>query len=390
MRQIFAVLIAVAASCIALLPAGAEDAFETKATQALMIDAGTGAVLYAKDPDTPFPPAALAKLMTMEMVFQAVREGRHSLDDTFVVSENAWRTGGAPSGGSTMFAALKSTIRLEDLIRGVIVQSANDGCIIIAEGFSGSEDKFAAEMTERARAIGLTASVFRNASGLPAEGQVVTARDLVRLGLHIWREYPQFYKYYAQPDFTWNKITQRNRNPLLTMGIGADGMGTGYTEQSGYAIVGSVERGGRRVFAALGGMKSERERAEEAKKMLDWGLSAFEQTNLFAAGEPVGEVMVFGGEKGRVGLAANGPVAVLVPTASRDQVSAKIVYDGPLIAPIERGAQVGTLKVWVGDTLSQEIPLYAAEAVGLGSIHRRALDAVTELLTGWIRGVSSS
>ncbi|WP_189526591.1 D-alanyl-D-alanine carboxypeptidase family protein, partial [Mesorhizobium sp. M7A.F.Ca.ET.027.03.2.1] len=200
-------------------PAGAQ-LFETKAAQAFMIDAETGTVLFSKDADKSIPPASMAKLMTMEVVFNAIKSGRLKLDDTFVVSENAWRKGGAPSGTSTMFAKLKSSIRLEDLIQGVTVQAANDGCIIIAEGMSGSEDNFAAQMTERARQIGLKTSTFVNSTGLPADGQQTTVRELAQLALHLWRDYPDFYRYYGQKDFTWNKISQRNRNPLLAMDIG--------------------------------------------------------------------------------------------------------------------------------------------------------------------------
>jgi D-alanyl-D-alanine carboxypeptidase (penicillin-binding protein 5/6) len=359
--------------------------FETRAGQAFMIDADTGTVLFSKDPDKLIPPASLAKLMTMEVVFHALKSGRLRMDDTFLVSENAWRTGGAGSGGSTMFAALKSSIRLEDLIQGVIVQSANDGCIIIAEGMAGSEENFAQLMTERARRIGLTKSVFKTATGLPAEGQVVTVRELAQLAVHIWREYPEYYRYYSQPNFTWNKITQSNRNPLLSMDIGADGMKTGFTEESGYAIVGSVSREGKRVFAAMSGMATERERAEEARKLLDWGMRAFQRAELFAEGETVGEAQVYGGAKSGVALKAKGPVAIFVPITNRDRLIARIVYEGPIVAPVEEGVRVGSLKVWIGDTLSQETPLYTAEAVGLGALHERALDAVGELMVGWLR-----
>lgn len=359
--------------------------FETKAKQAFMVDAETGSILFSKEADTPIPPASLAKLMTMEVVFHAIKAGRYTLDDTFAVSENAWRNGGAKSGGSTMFAALKSTIRLEELIQGIAVQSANDGCIIIAEGMAGSEENFAQLMTERARELGLTKSVFKNSTGLPVDGQVVTARELVELGMHIWREYPDFYKYFAEPDFTWNKITQRNRNPLLAMDIGADGMKTGYTEESGYAIVGSVSRDGRRIFAALSGMASDRERSEEARKMLEWGMRAFQKTELFADGEEVAEAGIYGGAKSGIALKAQGPVSILVPITNRDRLTARVVYEGPILAPVEEGARIGTLRVWIGDTLSQETPLYAAETVGLGPLHRRALDAVGELLVGWLR-----
>lgn len=359
--------------------------FETRAGQAFMIDADTSTVLFSKDPDKLIPPASLAKLMTMEVVFHALKSGRLRMDDTFLVSENAWRKGGASSGGSTMFAALKSSIRLEDLIQGVIVQSANDGCIIIAEGMAGSEENFAQLMTERARRIGLAKSVFKNATGLPAEGQVVNVRELAQLAVHIWREYPEYYHYYSQPNFTWNKITQSNRNPLLTMDIGADGMKTGFTEESGYAIVGSVSREGKRVFAAMSGMATERERAEEARKLLDWGVRAFQRMEIFTDGEVVGEAQVYGGEKSGVTLKAKGPVAIFVPITNRDRMIARIVYEGPVVAPVEEGVRVGALKVWIGDTLSQETPLYTAEAVRLGALHQRALDAIGELMVGWLR-----
>lgn len=360
--------------------------FETSAGQAFMIDAETGSILFSKDPDKLIPPASLAKLMTMEVVFNAINSGRLSLDDTFYVSENAWRTGGASSGGSTMFAELKSEIRLEDLIKGVIIQSANDGCIIIAEGMAGSEENFARLMTERARALGLERSVFKNSTGLPAEGQYVTVRELAKLALHIWRTYPEFYKFYSHTDFTWNKIFQRNRNPLLRMDIGADGLKTGFTEESGYAIVGSVNRDGKRLFVAMSGLASERVRAEEARKILDWGIRAFEKVELYADGEVVGEAATYGGEKSGVAVAAKGPVSILVPITNRDRLIARIVYDGPVEAPVETGTQIGTLKVWIGDTLSQETPLYAAEDVGKGTLTQRALDAVEELMIGWLRG----
>lgn len=369
---------------LSLAPAAAQ-LFETKAAQAFMIDAETGTVLFSKDADRPIQPASLAKLMTMEVVFHAIKSGRVTPDDTFVVSENAWRTGGAPSGTSTMFAQLKSTIRLQDLIQGVTVQAANDGCIVIAEGFAGSEANFATEMTERARQIGLEKSTFVNATGLPADGQQTTVRELALLALHIWREYPDLYRYYGQKDFTWNKITQRNRNPLLAMDIGADGLAIGRSDASGFGIVGSVSHGGRRVIAAMSGLASDRERAEEARKLLDWGLRSFEKTEIFAKDEVVGEAQVFGGAKSGVALKAKAPVVIFLPIANRDKLTARIVYEGPVAAPVEEGQPVGALRVWIGDTLSQETPLFAAETVGVGSLPQRALDAAKELAVGWLR-----
>lgn len=379
------VVLAVFLTLIAFASNASAQLFETRASQAFMIDADTGTVLFSKDPDALIPPASLAKLMTMEVVFNALKSGRLTMQDEFFVSENAWRTGGAMSGGSTMFAEVRSSITLENLIQGVIVQSANDGCIIIAEGMAGSEENFAQLMTERAREIGMTRSVFKNSTGLPAEGQVVTVRELAMLALHIWTEYPDYYAYYAQPEFTWNNITQRNRNPLLRMDIGADGMKTGFTEESGYGIVGSVARDDRRLFVALSGMESDAQRAEEARKILDWGMRAFDKYQVFAADEIVGEAKVYGGAKGGVGLRSNGPISLFVPLTNRDRLVARIVYDGPVIAPVEEGARVGTLRVWIGEAMSQETPLFAAESVETGKLHQRALDAIEELAIGWIR-----
>lgn len=377
-------LLGLALLALSASPAAAQ-LFETKAATAYMIDAETGTVLFSKQADKPIQPASLAKLMTLEMAFNAVKSGRMTLDDTFVVSENAWRKGGAPSGTSTMFAALKSAIRLEDLMKGIAVQAANDGCIIIAEGFAGSEGNFALQMNERARQIGMPVSTFVNATGLPADGQKTTVREMTQLALRLSREYPQFYPYFTLKDFTWNKITQRNRNPLLAMDTGAEGLAVGASEQDGFALVGALNQGGKRVIAAMSGLANDRERSEEARKLLEWGLRSFEKTEIFAKDEVVGEAAVFGGVKSGVALKAKGPIDLLLPIANRDKVTARIVYNGPLPAPVEAGQPVGTLRVWIGDTLSQETPVFAAETVEVGSLPRRAADAVKELAVGWLR-----
>jgi D-alanyl-D-alanine carboxypeptidase (penicillin-binding protein 5/6) len=378
-RVLLAALIAVAAAGFAQA-----QLFETRAEEAVLLDANTGTVLFAKEPDKRVPPASLAKMMTMEVVFDAIKRGRLTLDDEFLVSEYAWRTGGAASGGSTMFAELNSSIRLEDLILGVIVQSANDGCIIIAEGMAGSEENFALLMTERARKIGLKESVYKNSTGLPAEGQYVTMRDLVKLADHLQREYPGFYKYYSQADFTWNNITQRNRNPLLRMGIGADGVKTGYTEASGYAIVGSVKREGRRLIVAMSGLETLRARAEEARKLLDWGVRAFEPYEIFKKDEVIGNVRLYGGTQLTVPVTVKDDLSILLPITNRDLMKARVVYQGPVPAPVDAGDEIAVLEVRIDDTLTQETPLYAAESVARGPIHRQAFDALTELLLGWI------
>lgn len=375
--------IIIAMSMVISLPAQAQ-LFETRANQALLLDLGSGSVLFSKDADKKIPPASLVKLMTMEVVFNAISLGRLTLDDEFQVSENAWRNGGAQSGGSTMFAELNSSIRLEDLIKAVIVQSANDGCIIIAEGMAGSEDNFARLMTERARAIGLNDSVFKNSTGLPAEGQVVTMRDLVKLAAHIQTTYPQFYGYYSLPSFEWNRILQRNRNPLLSADIGADGMKTGFTEESGYAIVGSTVNGGRRLIVAMSGLESISQRSEESRKMLEWGRRAFEAFEMYKKGAVIGNVRLYGGAATSVAVAPPEDMNVLLPLANSATLKARIIYNSPVRAPIEAGDEIATLRLLLDDQIAMEAPLIAVDSVAKGAIHRQALDALGELATGWI------
>jgi serine-type D-Ala-D-Ala carboxypeptidase (penicillin-binding protein 5/6) len=383
--KIFAGLVLFALSFV--FESRAAELYETRAKQALLIDAETATILFEKNADAPIPPASLAKLMTMEMVFRSLRTGERKPDDLINISENAWKKGGAGSGGSTMFAKLDSDIRLDDLMYAVVIQSANDACIAIAEAFSGTEENFAEAMTARSRQIGLTKSVFKNSTGLPAEGQQVTMRDLLTLARHIWKEYPEFYPIYGQREFEWNKIKQRNRNPLLAMDIGADGMKTGFTDESGYAIVGSSSRNGRRLFMALSGMASERERSEEGRKMLEWGIRAFEKRELFPENEIVGEALVFGGMKQELNLVAKGAISVFVPVASADLLNAKVVYQGPINAPIETGAKIGKLQVFVGERLLREAPLYAGESIATGNLPQRAKSAAYELMTGWFRSL---
>lgn len=381
----FAAVLAIACvvTLAGLLPAEAQ-LFETRAKEAFLMDGQTGTVLFSKNADELVPPASLAKLMTIEVVFHAIKSGRLSLDDMFEVSENAWREGGAASGGSTMFAKVHSTIPLEDLIQGIIVQSANDACITIAEGMAGSEANFARLMTERARQLGLTKSTFDNSTGLPDPKTRVTMRELVLLARHIHDAYPALYHYFAEPSFTWNKIRQRNRNPLLDLGIGVDGLKTGHTDAAGYGIVASMEQGGRRLYLAMSGMSSARERAEESRKMLEWGMRAFEKRPLFADGAVVGDASVYGGETSSLPLKAKGPVDIFVPVGNPDGLKARIVYHWPIMAPVEEGTQIGDLKVFIGDTLSQETPLYAAETVEKGPLYKRALDALQELMLSWL------
>lgn len=359
--------------------------FELQAGSAYMVEFGSGTRLFARNPDARFAPASLAKLMTLEYVFNEIAAERLSLDATFAVSENAWRTGGAPSRTSTMFAELNSRIRVEDLLRGIMIQAANDGCIVVAEGLSGSEAAFAEKLNARAAEIGLTDSRFVNSTGLPADGQHTTVRDMVRLATHLIDSYPDLYPIFAEEAFTWNGIFQRNRNPLLTLGIDADGLAIGFTDGEGFSLVGSVERDGRRVVAALGGLPSASVRSEEARRLLDWGIRGFNKSLIFEPGEIVGSVQLFGGEKSSLSVRSASPVHVLIPADNRERITARIVYDGPIAAPVVEGAPVGMLRIWIGETMTQETPLVSAETVGVGTLTQRATDAVVELLTGWIR-----
>ena len=362
-------------------PAVAQD-FSTKAKQAILMDAGNGSILFQKNADELMPPASMAKLMTMEVVFNALKQGTLSLDDKFRISRDAWSRGGANSGGSTMFAKLNSDIALEDLIKGVIVVSANDASIAIAEGMAGSESAFGGLMTERARALGLQKSVFKNSTGLPHPEQLVTARELAELARHLIKTYPEFYEIYSIPDFKWGRINQNNRNPLLGRVEGADGLKTGYTSDSGYGLVGSAVQDGRRLILVLNGMSSKAERSAEAIKLMRWGFRAFRLVDLFGDGETVGEATVFGGTKSGVAVRGEGPLQIYMPVGRTDRLRADIVFDGPIPAPVEEGARVATLQVRIGDALSQETPLYAAESVAKGSIPQRALSAAQELVLG--------
>ncbi|NLS08133.1 D-alanyl-D-alanine carboxypeptidase [Rhizobium sp. P32RR-XVIII] len=356
-------------------PAG----FVTKAAQAYMVEASTGTVLLAKNEDQTFSPASLAKLMTMDLVFGSLKNGEITLDTDYPVSEYAWRTGGAPSRTATMFAALKSRIRVEDLVKGVAIQGANDACIILAEGMSGTEGNFAAAMTRRAQTLGMEKTIFGNSTGLPDGRSKVSARDLVTLAMDLQQSYPEYYHYFAQPDFEWNKIFQRNRNPLLDLGLGADGLATGFAEGEGYSLVASVERDGKRLFLTLGGMPSDKERTEEARRVLEWGLTAFESRQLFADKEAIGAASVYGGTSRTVDLVAKGPVSVYIPLSNPERLSARIIYRWPLTAPVDADTEAGTLVIAAGGRVLREVPLYTAQSVGVGSLRSRAVDALLEL-----------
>ena len=361
------------------------NSFQTSVPNALLLDVNSDSVLFEKGGDQLVAPASLAKLMTLEFVFNEIKQGRLKLDQEFVISENAWRKGGAPSHGSTMFAAIHSRIALDDLLHGIIVDSANDACIAIAEGIAGNEAAFGEMLTKRAREIGLEKSTFTNATGYSDPNLRVTPRELAYLARHIMQTYPDFYPYFSEREFTWNKIRQTNRNPLLAMGIGADGLKTGETSEAGFNLVGSAVQDTQRLIVVVTGARSDKERAEEARKMLEWGFHGFEARVLFAEGQTVGEARVFGGDERYVPLIAPSTIRVMMPRSGGEHLLARIVYSGPVPAPVSKGQSIGKLKVWRGDSLAIEVPLRAAEDVGPGSMSHRAMDAATELMIGLFR-----
>ncbi len=360
-----------------------DQGYESKARQAILIDARTGQVLYEKDAGSAIPPASMSKLMTMIMVFEALKDSKLTLEQELTVSENAWRRGGATSGGSTMYADLNSRIKLQDLIKGVVVQSANDACIAIAEAMSGSEASFAQKMTERAHEIGAKTATFRNATGLPDPEHRMSVRDLSIMARYINITFPEYYKYYSIPEFTWNKIRQENRNPLLKDYPGADGMKTGFTKEAGYGLVGSAARDGRRLVMVIAGLKSINERKQEAQNLLDWGFRQFRPVDVFAKGDRVGSARVWGGTDRSVDLVASDNVRIALTAAESEVVEMKLAYEGPLMAPVTAGTRVGTVRFIVDGLTVADMPVETAAAVALDeSMWSRAIDSIFIMVFG--------
>jgi D-alanyl-D-alanine carboxypeptidase (penicillin-binding protein 5/6) len=359
--------------------------FDGDAPTAILIEATSGSVLFEKNADELRAPSSMMKLMTAEVVFHAIKQGDIKLTDEYHVSENAWRKGGAPSGTSTMFASIHSKISIDDLLHGAIIPSGNDACIVLAEGMAGNERAFAEMMTKRARELGMAQSTFANSNGLPDPGNKMTVRELAKLARYIIQTYPEFYQLFGEKEFTWNKIRQQNRNPLLNSLPGADGLKTGYTSEGGYGMVGSAVQNGIRLIVVVNGLEDPDDRATEAKKMLEWGFRNFEARTLFAAQQPVGYAKVFGGDSRSVKLSSPEPIKVMVQKNGNDKLIARVVYSGPVRAPIESGQPVGVVRVWRGANVAVEAPVYAADPVGKGSTVRRAIDGVSELVIGMFR-----
>ncbi len=359
---IFAVLVVGVAS-LAALPTGA---VETTAREAILVDTATDTVLLDKDADVSMPPASMSKIMTVYLVFERLKDGRLSLDDEFLVSEKAWR-----KGGSKMFVKVGNRVRIEDLLRGVIVQSGNDACIVLAEGISGSEEAFAEEMTRKAAALGMTGSRFANATGWPDPNQRMTARDLATLAKHIVQDFPDYYHYFSETEFVWNDIKQPNRNPILYASVGADGLKTGHTEEAGYGLTASAVQDSRRLILVLNGLESEKARAEESERLLGWGFREFGNYALVQPGEVVDEAPVWLGETATVAAMVPDGLTLTLPRKARAEMKVKVVYEAPVTAPIVAGQEVGKMIVSVPGAEPIVVPLQAADAVArLGPIGR--------------------
>jgi serine-type D-Ala-D-Ala carboxypeptidase (penicillin-binding protein 5/6) len=364
---------------IASLPWSAAQAFESEAAQAVLYDVGTDSVLYAKDSETTFPPASLAKLMTLGVAFEELGSGRLSPQQTFKITEHAWRTGGGPARTTSMFAKLNSEVAVSDLIRGVAVVVGNDASIALAEGIAGSEPEFAVRMNQLGQEIGLTSSRFVNATGLPAPGAQTNARDLARIAAFLATKHPERYGVFSEADLDWNRIRQSNRNPLLNSYDGVDGLLIGSVAERGHMIAVSALRGQARLVAVLAGLPDEGARVRAAKALLDYGFEGHIERQLFEANAPVAEAQVFGGTRTRVRLVAGQAIHMLVPKDGDSRLVARAVYRGPISAPVTKGDRVGSLRIFRDGLLQREVPLVADESVPEGTLLRKALDATYEL-----------
>lgn len=369
---------------MAALPA---RAFETAATAAWVYDMSTQTVLMDKNADQPVPPASMSKLMTISMLFEALRDGRVTMETEFAVSSRA-----KAMGGSTMFLQETDRPTVSDLIRGMIINSGNDACVAVAEGLAGTEDAFSAQMTERGRALGMTASTFANASGWPDPNHRMSMRDLGILAQHLIADFPEYYPIFAETEFNFldrAPDNRFNRNPLLKLGIGADGLKTGHTTEAGYGLVGSAKQGDRRIIFAITGLPSETARAEEAERIVGWAFRQFSEKTVAKGGARIAEAKVHLGSADTVGLVPAEDVRLLVPALVQDSMTAEVLYTGPLAAPITAGSPVADLVIHVPDLPDRRVPLVAEADVGKAGFLRRVSAAAETLYTRYIGSPAS-
>ena len=388
-RHASSALLGVLLTLFGCLPAAAQTgSFVPKAKQVVLMDAGSGAILFQANGDQLMSPASMCKLMTLVVVFKALKAGRIKGSDPFLVSVNAWRRGGAPSGTSAMMVPVGTRESLDDLLQGIIVQSGNDAAIAVAEGIAGNEAMFAKMLNEEARRIGLTKSTFQNATGLYHPEHLSTARELALIARHIIDEYPSYFPLFSQKEFRYRRHRFINRNPMLFLDPTVDGFKTGYIKASGYGIVVSAKRDGRRLIAVVNGCDSDSERREEVRRLLDWGFASYTQFKLFDAGEEIGWARVWGGTRFYLPLTGDGEVSVVLPksaAASGQRLKGEIIYTSPLKPPIRKGDPVARLRVTSTSSAVSEVPLYAGEDIEKGGLVRRGLDSLAHLAFGWMR-----
>ena len=352
-------------------------AFETTARQAILVESLTGSILLEKDSDVPAPPASLSKLMTSYMVFEEIKKGALSLEDKLPVSEKAWRM-----GGSKMFVEVDDKVSVEDLLRGVIVQSGNDACIVLAETIAGSESAFSDMMTDRAHDMGMTNSTFTNATGWPDPEHRMSARDIALLTQRTVVDFPQFFPYFAEKEFTYNGIRQGNRNPLLYKNIGADGMKTGHTKEAGYSLAATAVRNGRRLILVLTGMDSARQRSIEAERIFDYGFRKFSNYNLFGKDEIVESADVWLGQLPRVPLVLEDGLTITLPRDARKNLTVTVILESPIPAPVDAGEVIAKLVIKTSDTSVMELPLVAGKSVPRAGPFKRISGALSYMLFG--------
>ncbi len=367
---------------VAVLFATSANAIDTKAKNMILMDYTTGEHLYEKNATDPIPPASMSKLMTIYMIFDKLRNGSLSLDDTFKVSENAWRKGGAPSGGSTMFLAIGDNVKVDELLKGIIIQSGNDACIVAAENIAGDEDSFVDAMNAKAKELGLNNSHFANVTGLPHPDHRMSVEDLAKLARRIIQEFPQFYHLFSQKEFVYNNIRQGNRNPLLYSMPYADGLKTGHTEEAGFCLTASAKKGNRRIIGVMTGLASNKERSEEAEKMMSWAFREYDNYNLMEKGHKVADVPVQYGVDKTVPLVVSEDVVKTIKKSQRNQVKMIASYDKPVMAPIQIGQQLGVLKIEVPEAAPVEVPLVAGQTINKVGLWGKIVANVKYMLTG--------
>ncbi len=380
------ILAAVVMAGSALAQQGAAPAeMTTRAKQAILMDASTGAVLFQHNADELAPPASMSKLMTLAVIFRALKEGRIKPEDEILFSVNAWRTGGAPSGTSAMFVPVNTRERLDEVLKGIVIQSGNDACIAVAEAMAGSEAAFAKMMTDEARRLGLSKSTFRNSTGLHDPEHLMTARELALLARHLMQNYPEHYTLFAEKEYRYRKHRFFNRNPLLGLDLGVDGLKTGFIKEAGYGIVASAKQDGRRVILVINGMEDAQARRNEAVRLIEWGFKGFADFKLFDAEEVVGRARVWGGDRMYVPLIGTGEITVLLPKAqSAQRLQAQIIYKSPIKAPIKKGDAIAKLRVTTASQSVNEVPLAAGEDVPAAGTMRRGLDTLVHMAFGWV------